>query len=130
MMMPAVRYKAGAARSSFARQRMDKRGTYTADGDNTYVQATGWASNTTFPCTIFSNKLKVVGAGTVTLAWKLTSNNAIRIMRNGVQVAVPTSGVTGSTPLTVANGDLLHVEVFMAFYPDTTLSAGGFIEVY
>lgn len=129
-MMPAARYKAGAPRSSFARQRMDKSGTYTAVGGNTYVQATGWASNTTFPCTIFSNKLQVVGAGTVTLAWNLTSNNAIRIMKNGVQVATPTSGVAGSTTITVANVDLLHVEVLMAFFPNTTLSAGGFIEVY
>lgn len=129
-MMPAARYKAGAPRSSFARQRMDKSGTYTAVGGNTYVQATGWASNVTFPCTVTSNQLVVVGSGSVTLAWNLTSNNAIRIMKNGVQVAVPTSGVTGSTPLTVADGDLLRVDVLMAFFPNTTLSAGGYIELY
>ena len=95
------------------------------------MQATGWASNTTYPCTVTSNALQVSGAGTVTLAWSLAgTGTGLQIKRNGTIVVGPGAARSGTASITVANGDLLTVEILMAFFPNSTVTSGGYIEVY
>lgn len=127
-MIPATRYRATRRGSSFARQRMDKSGTYTAPQGQSYYKATGWASNATYPCTTISDSLRVVGSGTVTMAWSLAGTGTGLEIRRGATVLG--SSRSGSTSVTVADGDLLDVYILSNFFPQGTISSGGYLELY
>ena len=47
--------------NSFARQRMDKSGQFTASTASTETLTTGWVPNSTYPATIVSNELVIQG---------------------------------------------------------------------
>lgn len=107
----------------FGRQRINKNGNQVIP-QNTRTALTNWTSDGTYPATINAHRLQVSGAGNVTVTWaasRISSSGFgsamdCYLMRNGVQVDSFTMaiGVTsGSDTWTgsVANGDLLHIEV-------------------
>lgn len=115
MVLPAPRFRAAKQFASFARQRMNKSGQ--SSGGN---PVPNWTSDATYPATISSHKLVVVGSGTVTVSVSVTANSffggeTINLYRNNTSigsVSVPagtnlrTITVTG---VSVSAGDLIHV---------------------
>jgi hypothetical protein len=132
-MMPAARYKAGAARSSFARQRMDKSSSQSvAAGTNTKL--TGFTSDGTYPATVTSNALVVAGGGlanitaTVTASGGLSASSA-ELRKNGTSigsVSLPTANGTRTITVnshTLADGDQLTVWHIGTFNGNKTVTA-------
>ena len=126
-MIPATRYRATRRRGGFARQRMDKSGTFTAPQAQAYYKATGWVANATNPATISGDSLRVVGSGTVTMAWSFTGTGAIQIRRGATVLGSGAS--SAGVAVTVADGDLLDVYVQSNFFPQGTVT-GGNLELY
>lgn len=138
-MMPAARYKAGAARSSFARQRMDKSGSFSRNGTPGTYLVTGWVSNATNPATVTSDKLVVVGGGacTVTAAVNIGGglvSSTLDLRKNSTTGADGTSLGTVSAPTwtgvrtitatpTLAAGDTLSLWLIVAMNGDKTVTA-------
>ena len=132
-MMPAARYKSGAARPSFPRQRIIKSGTYTAVGGSTMTQVTGtWVPDVTAPCTVSGASMVIVGnKADATLQWNCPgTGTGIQFKKNGTVIAGSASAArTGSkSGISVAAGDLITCEIQMAFYPNSTLTGGGWYE--
>lgn len=123
-MIPANRYRASRKVDSIARQRMVKNGSQNIGGPN--IQVTSWTPDSTWPGTIVSNELVVVGSGSVnviapvrgstfTIAWTMT----VVLKRNGTTVdtetfagSVVTKDLTWSG--TVADGDVFRLEASIA----------------
>ena len=103
------------------RQRMVKSGTASAGAG----KVAGWVSDSTYPASVVSDSLVVVGAETCTIvasvAWGASfSTGAFQLRRNGVQIAAGstvgsggtvTSGTTTVTAasVAVAHGDTIEL---------------------
>lgn len=115
--------------SSFARQRINKSGTYTAPQGQSFYQATGWVSDTTYPCTVGTNSMVVSGTNpTATLTWNLPgTGTGIQFKRNGTIIAGNSSTArSSSATVSVSNGDIITCEVMSNFYPQATITSGYF----
>ena len=121
-MLPATRYKSTRrGGGGFLRQKMNKTGNTTAAAN----PVTGWTSDATYPATITSNKLQIVGSGTITITasanvattWQAAST--VTLYRNGVAIGSQTwATLTSATTKTitvpgvsVAAGDLIHIGI-------------------
>lgn len=131
-MIPATRYRA-TRRGGFVRQRIVKSGTYTAVGGASFTQVTGtWVSDATYPCTVSGASMIVQGTkANATLAWSCPgTGTGIQWKKNGTVFSGGSSTArTGSTTVSVADGDVITCEILMAFFPNSTLTSGGYYEL-
>ena len=128
---------------SIARQRMNKSG---GQGGNSTseIQITSWTSDATYPATISSNQMQVVGSGTVTVVAALSTANrgggtiTVRAYKNGTLIgsavsAASASSVTATIPgVSVAAGDLIRVTAqFQNGNFNNSINASGtYLDIY
>ena len=141
-MLPSARVKAMPRLGSggIARQRMNKSGNQ--GGNSTAeIQITSWTSDATYPATISSDQMQVVGSGTVTVVAALSVVNrnditTVRAYKNGTLIgsavsAVSASSVTATIPgVSVAAGDLIRVTAqFQYGSSSNTINTGTYLEI-
>lgn len=128
---------------SIARQKMNKSG---GQGGNSTseIQITAWTSDATYPATISSNQMQVVGSGTVTVVAALSTANygdgtiTVRAYKNGTLIgsavsAASASSVTATIPgVSVAAGDLIRVTAQFQYsnFNNSINASGTYLDIY
>lgn len=123
----------------FSRQRMNKSGNYDPPTSG-YARMTGWTSDVTYPATIDTNRLQVVGAGDVTVRFAVnwdtafSASGTVKIRKNGSEIysaSIPgTDGVyTYTVAQSVVAGDFIEVSVTDPGSGPTVLAAGTYLEI-
>ena len=133
---------ANVAAVMITRQKMNKSGNQ-GGNSSSEIQITSWTSDATYPATISSNQMRVVGSGTVTVVAALSTANGgggtitVRAYKNGTLIgsavsAASASSVKATIPgVSVAADDLIRVTAQFQYSNFNNLinASGTYLEI-